>query len=91
MTYNDSALTAQMAPVPRRSAKAGNAVVVKPTMGAEDFSCFANTMPGLLVGLGVSKEGAEPGERASNHSPCFCVNDDALPYGVKVLSNLSMT
>lgn len=91
VTYNDPALTAQMAPVLRRSAKGGNAVVIKPIMGAEDFSYFANTIPGLFVGLGVAKEGAAPGESASNHSPYFYVNDDALPYGVKVLSNLAMT
>ena len=70
--------------------KGGVAPVVKPVMGAEDFSYFANTIPGLFVGLGVAKDGAAVGESASNHSPYFYVNDDALPYGVEALSSLAL-
>lgn len=85
VTYNDPALTAQMTPVLQRVARSGQAAVIKPIMGAEDFSYFANEIPGLFVGLGVAKEGVAPGKSASNHSPYFYVNDKALAYGVEAL------
>lgn len=90
VTYNDPELTAQMAGVLEDSAADNNAVVVKPIMGAEDFSYYANEIPALFVGLGVARDGAKPGESASNHSPYFYVNDKALPYGVKTMSNLAL-
>lgn len=90
VTYNDPELTAQMAPVLDRASQGGKAIVIKPIMGAEDFSYFANKIPGLFVGLGVAKDDAKPGESASNHSPYFYVNDKALPYGVEALSSLAL-
>ena len=51
---------------------------------------YANQIPGLFFGLGVAKEGAAPGESASNHSPYFYVNDAALPVGVEALSSLAL-
>ncbi len=89
VTYNDTGLTKQMAPVLDRVSD-GNAIEIKPIMGAEDFSYFANEIPGLFIGLGVAKDGAKPGESASNHSPYFYVNDKALPVGVEALSNLAL-
>ncbi|MBT7369434.1 MAG: amidohydrolase, partial [Gammaproteobacteria bacterium] len=71
VTHNDPVLTAQMAPVLQRTAAGNQAVVIKPIMGAEDFSFFANEIPALFVGLGVAKDGVKPGESASNHSPYF--------------------
>ena len=90
VTANDPELTAQMAPVLRRTAKDNQAIVIKPIMGAEDFSFFANKIPALFIALGVQKEGAKPGKSASNHSPYFYVNDKALPYGVEAMSGLAL-
>lgn len=90
VTYNDPTLTAQMAPVLDRVSVGGNAFVSKPILGAEDFSYFANEIPGLFVGLGVAKDGAALGESASNHSPYFYVNDRALPHGVMTLTHLAL-
>ena len=90
VTANDPELTAQMAPVLRRTARDNRAVVIKPIMGAEDFSYFANEIPALFIALGVASEDAKPGESAPNHSPYFYVNDDALPYGVEAMSSLAL-
>ncbi len=90
VTFNDPALTARMAPVLTRVAKDGQAIVAKPVLGAEDFSYFANEIPGLFFGLGVAKEGVALGQSASNHSPYFYVNDSALPVGMKALSHLAL-
>lgn len=89
VTYNDPALTSRMAALLDRVSRGGQAAVIKPIMGAEDFSYFANEIPGLFVGLGVAADGKE-GSSAPNHSPYFFVNDAALPYGVEVLSNLAL-
>ena len=91
VTRNDAALTEQMLPVLNRIAAGGRAVEIKPIMGAEDFSYYANEIPGLFFGLGVAKDGAAEGESASNHSPYFYVNDRALPYGVEALASLALT
>ena len=90
VTANDPELTAQMAPVLQRTAKDNQAIIIKPIMGAEDFSFFANRIPALFIGLGVQRDGAKPGESASNHSPYFYVNDNALPFGVEAMSSLAL-
>ena len=88
VTANDPQLTAQMAPVLKRAAANGNAKIVKPIMGAEDFSFFANEIPALFFGLGVAADGKVDG--APNHSPYFYVNDKALSHGVKAMSSLAL-
>ena len=90
VTVNDPELTAQMTGVLNRVSLGGKAHIIKPIMGAEDFSYFANEIPGLFVGLGVSKPGETLANAAFNHSPYFYVNDDALPYGVRALANLAL-
>ena len=50
-----------------------------PFMGAEDFSFFAEAIPGYFYFLGMQDDTQarlEPG-----HSPHYIVNEDALPYG----------
>ena len=71
VTFNHPELTAQMAPVLDRVSAGEKAIVIKPVMGAEDFSYFSNQIPGLFIGLGVAADGKAPGESASNHSPYF--------------------
>ncbi|WOJ92892.1 amidohydrolase [Congregibacter variabilis] len=88
VTANDVELTRQMAPVLKRAAADGNAQLVKPIMGAEDFSFFANEIPALFFGLGVAADGEVDG--AANHSPYFYVNDKALSHGVKAMSSLAL-
>jgi amidohydrolase len=90
VTYNDPALTARMSDVLAR-VSGGRAMVIKPILGAEDFSFYANQIPGLFIGLGVAEDGKAPGESASNHSPFFYVNDKAMPVGVKALTSLALT
>jgi len=53
------------------------------TMGAEDFAYFAQRVPGLLVRLGVRSEAA--GSNHPGHSPQFCIDEAALPFGITTL------
>ena len=60
-----------------------------PITGAEDFSFFAQEVPGLYFSLGVNKKGVtelQPG----NHSPYFTVDDGALDQGLKSLIYLTL-
>ncbi|KAJ4959155.1 hypothetical protein NE237_026266 [Protea cynaroides] len=66
-----------------------NLKVIKPLMGAEDFSLFTEIIPGYYFFLGMKNETRAP--LASNHSPYFTVNEDALPYGAALHASLVTT
>jgi len=57
-----------------------------PRTGAEDFSFFAQQVPGLFFYLGVNPLDVE--ESPTNHSPYFYVDDGALDNGVKAFVHL---
>ncbi len=88
VTYNDPELTRRM--LPTLSWASGDRVFETPPItGAEDFSFYANEVPGLFVLLGVNREGVAPDEAAPNHSPHFYANEDALVVGVRALAGLA--
>jgi amidohydrolase len=86
-TINDPALTRAMIPTMKAVLGDENVVETPPFMGAEDFAYYANEVPGLFLWLGVVKEGTESGPL---HSPTFRADDDAVPVGMRVLSNILM-
>jgi amidohydrolase len=87
VTANDPALTQRMLPTLERLAP-GRVRELPKVTGAEDFSFFANRVPGLFVMVGVT-----PPDRmataASNHSPLFYVDEAALPSGSRALVQLA--
>jgi amidohydrolase len=86
---NDPALAEQMAPALKRAAD-GN-VVQCPLAGAsEDFSFFAQEVPGLYVFLGVTPKGQDPAKAAPNHNPKFFVDEHALVVGVRTMATLAV-
>ena len=90
VTVNDPVLTRSMAGV-LEWASAGQAGVVPPIMGAEDFSYLSAVVPGLFFALGVAPEPGDDRVVGVNHSPFFYVNDNALDVGVKALAGLALT
>jgi metal-dependent amidase/aminoacylase/carboxypeptidase family protein len=54
-----------------------------PTMGGEDFSYFAQRVPGVLIRLGIRNEAQ--GIVHSGHSPKFRIDEGALPVGIATL------
>lgn len=54
-----------------------------PIMGAEDFSFFANEVPGFYFDVGVNSPGVT--EAPSNHSPRFSVYEPALETGLRAM------
>ncbi len=56
--------------------------------GAEDFSFFANEVPGLFFFLGVTPKDRDYKTAPTYHSPLFYVDESALLNGVKAFVNL---
>ncbi|OIT01647.1 PREDICTED: IAA-amino acid hydrolase ILR1-like 4 [Nicotiana attenuata] len=62
---------------------------LKPLMGTEDFSFFAEAIPGYFYFFGMADE--TKGQFESGHNPLYRVNEDALPYGVALHASLATT
>ena len=90
VTVNDPKLTARMLPTLERVAGAENIVLRDRVMGAEDFSFFAQRVPGLFIFLGGSPKGTDLTKVAYNHSPRFYVDESALLLGVRALTHLTL-
>uniref|UniRef100_A0A2P2Q2U0 Uncharacterized protein MANES_03G030000 n=1 Tax=Rhizophora mucronata TaxID=61149 RepID=A0A2P2Q2U0_RHIMU len=58
-----------------------------PLMGAEDFSFFADAIPGYFFYVGMKNE--TQGPLGLGHSPFFKVNEDVLPYGAALHASLA--
>jgi amidohydrolase len=85
---NDPALAAQMAPALKRAAD--GKVAEAPLAGAsEDFSFYAQAVPGLYVFLGVTPAGQDPATAAPNHNPRFFVDERALVVGTRTMATLA--
>jgi len=90
VTYNDPDLTAASLASLSRVVGENGLVQIPPLMVAEDFSFFAREAPGFYFMLGVNAPGVAYGEAASNHSPYFYVNEDALEIGVRAMATLAV-
>ncbi|MEO0575740.1 MAG: amidohydrolase [Pseudomonadota bacterium] len=88
VTVNDPALTAQMLPTIKRVLGDDKVVEAPLVTGAEDFSYYAQQVPGLFLYLGGSPAGVDLTTVASNHSPLFYVDESTLKAGVNVLTHL---
>jgi len=86
VTFNDLDLSAQLEPSLIKASDGKYMRMSVPRTGAEDFSFFAQEVPGLYFFLGVNPENQE--SSYTNHSPRFYIDDDALDTGVKAFSQL---
>ncbi len=84
-TINDAELTALMAPTLEKVVGADSVVVVEPVMGGEDFSLFANEVPGFFFRLGMVQPGTGSG---GHHTPTFQADDSSVPVGMRAMSNV---
>ncbi|TKS55146.1 amidohydrolase [Luteimonas yindakuii] len=85
VTFNNEALTARMRPSLEAAAGAGNVVEMPLVMGAEDFSLYAQEVPGLFFFVGATTVGADAASAPSNHSPKFDVDESALDLGLRAM------
>ena len=84
-TINDPKLTAQVFPSLQRAIGRENVMEVPPTMGGEDFSFFANVVPGFYYRLGMVNPGTVSG---GHHTPTFRADDSCIPVGMTAMSTL---
>ena len=86
VTFNDLELSKKYGPVLKKAADDNYYEALVPRTGAEDFSFFAQQVPGLFFFLGVNPPEAE--SMPTNHSPYFYIDDAALDNGVKAFISL---
>ena len=83
VTINNVPLTRRMTPSLERVVGRDHVVELPPWMPAEDFSYFANVVPGLYFRLGTTKSGVASGD---HHTPTFQADDSAIPIGIKAMT-----
>ena len=87
VTANDAELVGRMRPTLERVAP-GRVLEIGKLTVAEDFSFFANRVPGLYFMLGVTPAD-QVATAAANHSPKFEIDESALVTGVRALAHLT--
>ena len=89
ITYNDLKLTDQMKKTLFRVAGENNVKLARASTGAEDFSYFANKVPGFFFRLGGMPIEDHPNKGFSHHTPDFYIDDSGLILGVRAMANLA--
>ena len=87
VTHNDPALTRAMSATLQRVA-GERFVEASLITGAEDFSYYANEVPGMFFFLGIGAD--DPAMVYPNHSPYFYADERALPVGVRAMTALAL-
>jgi len=88
VTFNNIALTAKMLPSLQKSTGAENVVLVPAETGAEDFSFFANEVPGFYFYVGALPKRKDPETSAPHHTPEFYLDESGFITGVSAMVNL---
>jgi len=86
VVMNDPKLVQKVVPVLEQVLGKDHVLIQKPQMGAEDFACFAEKIPGFYFFLGVRNEGR--GITEMLHTPRFDVDEACLTLGVNTMSQV---
>jgi metal-dependent amidase/aminoacylase/carboxypeptidase family protein len=87
---NNPQLTTRSVPSLIKAAGADNVLNMSLVMGAEDFSYFANEVPGFYFFVGATPKGVDASSAPSNHSPQFFLDESALPVGTRALLQVAL-
>lgn len=90
VTYNNPQLTAKMLPTLFAVAGEDQVRVTKPITGAEDFSFYAQEVPGLFFFLGGRPAAWGPMEATLHHTPDFFISEESFLLGVRALAQLAI-
>ncbi|MEZ4802355.1 MAG: amidohydrolase [Gelidibacter sp.] len=88
VTTNDEKLTAEMLPTLQKSVGKENLILIPAITGAEDFSFFAQKVPGLYFFIGGLTKGKDPKTAGDHHTPQFLIDDSSFKTGVNAFCNL---
>ena len=89
ITFNNHDLTRDMLPALYAAAGEENVLVTNPITGAEDFSFFAQEVPGLYFFVGGKPLEIEEMDAAPHHTPDFFIDESGLLTGVKTMVHLT--
>lgn len=90
VTYNHLTLTSKVAPWLANAAGVNNVEIQNAITGAEDFSYFANEIPGFFFFVGGCPTNINPKDAAPHHTPDFYVDDAGMMTGMKAMLNLTL-
>ncbi|MBW8312731.1 MAG: amidohydrolase [Rhizobium sp.] len=90
VTVNHPGLTARVLPSLEKAVGAHNVVEMDLTMGAEDFSFYANEVPGFFFFVGATPAGQDALKAPSNHSPEFFLDEQALKVGTRAMLQVAL-
>lgn len=90
VTYNSPELTKEMLPSLFAAAGEENVLVSRPITGAEDFSFYAQRVPGLFFFLGGMPKGQDSLDAAPHHTPDFFIDESGFTTGIKALCQLTL-
>ena len=85
LTMNDTALSTRFRPVLERIAGADRVRISPPETGAEDFSYFAQQVPGFYIRIGAVPPGKTSG---GHHTPTFYADDATVPLAMRVMAGM---
>lgn len=88
VTFNNVALTEAMLPSLQKAAGTENVLLLPAKTGSEDFSFFAQKVPGLYFFIGGLPKGKDPKTSAPHHTAEFLIDDSSFKTGVKAFCNL---
>ena len=89
VTYNDPKLTAWAAPFIERVTGKEKAKVIPAVTGAEDFSFYAQKVPGFFFFVGGMPLNADPNKTSAHHTPDFYIDESGMLTGLKAMLNLT--
>jgi amidohydrolase len=84
VAYNDPWLCAASRPALNAAVGDGRVLTPPVQMGAEDFACYQELVPGLFFFLGTANEAK--GTTSMLHTEAFDLDEEALPIGVKAMA-----
>ncbi|UNK42680.1 amidohydrolase [Luteimonas sp. S4-F44] len=84
-TVNDPDLARRVLPALQAAVGTDNVLEMPLVTVAEDFSQFANVVPGAYFFVGTTPQGQDPATMPINHSPHYAPDEAALQIGVRAL------
>ncbi|MFY8037805.1 MAG: amidohydrolase [Cyclobacteriaceae bacterium] len=90
VTYNDVPLTSWAVPTLERVAGKDHVKLIPAVTGAEDFSFFAQKVPGFFFFVGGMPLDADPAKTSAHHTPDFYIDESGMLTGLKAMLNLTV-
>ena len=88
VTFNNERLTEAMLPSLQKAAGVDHVFLAPAKTGSEDFSFYAQKVPGLFFFLGGLPKGKDPKTAGPHHTPEFMIDDSSFKTGVIAFCNL---